>query len=70
MNDNGHFSSSQSGFLRLHSTVKCLLKNTDNWYNGMDFGRLVDLVFIDLKKAFDAVDHNILCVMPGHYLLT
>ena len=26
MNDKGHFSSVQSGFLRLHSTVTCLLK--------------------------------------------
>ena len=37
----------------------CLLKNTDDWYNGMDLGKLVGLVFIDLKKAFDTVDHSI-----------
>ena len=61
MNDNGHFSSGQFGFLRLHSTVTCFLKNTDDWYNRIDLGKLVGLVFIDLKKAFDIVDHNILC---------
>ena len=27
----------------------------------MDLGKLVGLVFIGLKKAFDTVDHNILC---------
>ena len=35
MNDNGYFSSEQSGFLRLHSTVTSLVKSTDDWYNGM-----------------------------------
>ena len=27
----------------------------------MDLGRLVGVVFIDLKKAFDTVDHEIVC---------
>ena len=67
MNGNGHFSSGQSSFLHLHSTVTCLLKNTDDWYNGMDLGRLVGLVFIDLKKVFDTVDRNILCKKLNHY---
>ena len=60
MKQNGLFSYDQSGFLRLHSTLTCLLKNTDDWYNGLDLGRLVGLVFIDLKMAFDTVDHDIL----------
>ena len=61
LNDHRLFSNSQSGFLRLFSTTTCLLKNTNNWYSGLDCGELVGLVFIDLKKAFDTVDHKILC---------
>ena len=60
MNENGLFTSDQSGFLRLHSTLTCLFKMSDDWYNGLDLGKLVGLVFIDLKKAFDMVDHDIL----------
>ena len=33
----------------------------------MDLGRLVGLVLIDLKKAFDTVDHNMLCKKLKHY---
>ena len=50
----------QSGFRPLHSAVTCLLKSTDEWYANMDKGRFTATVFIDLKKAFDTVDHDIL----------
>ena len=57
----------QSGFLKLHSTLACLLKNTDDWYSGLDTGQMVGTVFIDLKKAFDTVDHDLLCKKLEHY---
>ena len=69
MNENDMFSSNQSGFRCLHSilTCLCLLKNTDDWYSGLDLGKLVGLVFIDLKKAFDTVNHDILCHKLSYY---
>lgn len=67
MNENGFLSPDQSGFRALHSTITCLLKCTDDWYNGMDKGILTGMIFIDLKKAFDTVDHEILCQKLAHY---
>ena len=67
MNENNLFSPNQSGFLRLYSTLTCLLKNTDDWYSGLDLGKLVGLVFIDLKKTFDTVDHDSLCQKLIYY---
>ena len=50
LNDNCFINSNQSGFRELHSTVTCLLKNTDDLYSGMDTGNLAGMVFVDLKK--------------------
>ena len=61
LNDTYFINSKQSCFRKLHSTVTCLLKNTDDWYNWMDTGNLAGIVFVDLKKAFDTVDRLILC---------
>ena len=50
MEENGHFTPDQSGFLRQRFTLACLLKMSDDWYNGLDLGKLVGLVFIDLER--------------------
>ena len=50
----------QSGFRSLPSAVTCLLKSTNDWYVNMDKGRFTATELIDLKKAFDTVDHDIL----------
>ena len=63
----GLLTSDQSGFRVLHSSAICLLKCTDDWYSGIDEGLLTGLISIDLKKAFDTVDQEILCRKLEHY---
>ena len=60
LNDNNLISCRQSGFRSLHSTVTALLQATDNWAHNIDTGNVNAVVFLDLIKAFDTVDHDIL----------
>ena len=50
----------QSGFLSLHNTLTVLLKTNDNRYVNIDRGLLDGVIFIDLKKAFDTINHEII----------
>ena len=50
----------QSGFRSLHSTVTALLEATDSWALDVDRGNVNAVVFLDLKKAFDTVYHDVL----------
>lgn len=52
--------SCQSGFRSLHSTLTALLEATNDWSINIDNGLLNGVLFIDLKKAFDTIDHEIL----------
>ena len=51
---------SQSGFRQRHSCQTALVKLIDQWMASIDKGDTVGALFIDFRKAFDLVDHNIL----------
>ena len=51
----------QSGFRAKHSCQTALTRIIDDWLDAMDNGQYVGALFLDLKKAFDLVDHDILC---------
>ena len=59
LNNNNLISASQSGFRTLHSTLTALIEAVGNWSINIDNG-LNGVIFIDLKKAFDAIYHAIL----------
>ena len=50
----------QSGFRTLHSTVTALIEATDSWSLNVDRGFVNAVVFLDLKRPFDPVNHAIL----------
>ena len=49
----------QSGFRGLHSTVTSLLEAPNEWAYNIDHGNINAVMFLDLKNAFDTVDHEI-----------
>ena len=50
----------QSGFQAEHSTVTCMIDFLHTIYQGIDNGETSGVVFLDLRKAIDTVDHYIL----------
>ena len=56
----GALSDHQSGFRKGHSTTTCLAEFLDVVYKNMDEARYSGVLFLDLRKAFDTVDHEIL----------
>ena len=50
----------QSGFRKYHSCNTCLCKITNDWLSGINDGNLVGCLALDLSKAFDLINFDIL----------
>ncbi len=60
LNEKNLFSKAQFGFRKNHSTIPCINTLLDTVYTNMDNGLLTGVIFLDLKKAFDTIDHQVL----------
>ncbi len=50
----------QSGCRLKQSCDAALIKMTDEWLSNIDIGNVTRLIYIDLRKAFDIVNHHIM----------
>ena len=67
LDTNNLLSKYQPGFRPFHSTLCALLEATTEWFLNLDQGQLNSIVFLDLAKAFDTVDHDILLSKLSNY---
>ena len=67
LNANNLIFNKQFGFRSKHSTTHTLITITERIRTALDKGEFSCGVFIDLQKAFDTVDHQILLTKLKHY---
>ena len=49
-----------TGFRKGYSTQNCLISMIELWKNIIDRGGYISAIFMDLSKAFDTLNHNLL----------
>lgn len=66
LEDNNYMNPSQHGFRTGRSCLSQLLEHYDNIICTLEQGHNIDVVYLDFAKAFDKVDHGILCHKLRH----
>ena len=54
------FSDYITGFRKSHGSQHCLVKMLENWKSALDKSESVCALFMDLSKAFDTINHDLL----------
>ena len=56
-----------TGFRKNHSIQHSLVNMLEKWKNTLDKGGFVCAIFMDLSKAFDTMNHDLLIAKLGAY---
>ena len=67
---NNLLSNTQFAYRKLHSMITSLMNVTDTWYKNIEEERISVSLFLDLRKAFDSINHNKLLSKIGKYGIT
>ncbi len=65
LQENNLLTGAQSGFRPGYSTQVVVLKVVDDWRGCLDKDEIVGSLFIDLSKAFDSIDHQLILRKPS-----
>ena len=55
-----------AGLLAKHNTQHALLKMIETWLAMLNKGKKLGAIVVDLSKAFDMLNHNLLCKLKAY----